>query len=340
MAQDAPWHRRHRRAVVGVLGLLLAIGAACIVVPKLFGLGPTLRRLGGGHPRWLVLGVGFETLSLLSQVMLFRGVFGRPGNRIGWRTSGQITLAGAAATKLVAAGGAGGVAVTVMGLRAYGLSAAEVAGGMLCFEFLLYGVYMSALAVAGLGLWLGVFGGSHPASLTLIPAGLGIAIILVAVSVLRFNGPVTLWLERRAARSDSRIGPWLRRAATASHALHGAMRSALAIVRRRDPALLGAVGYWAFDIAALWASYRAFGGAPAGAVLVCGYFVGTTANVLPLPGGIGGVEAGMIGAFAGLSVSASLAAVAVLGYRTISYWLPTVPGLVAYLHLRRAAAAR
>jgi uncharacterized protein (TIRG00374 family) len=58
--------------------------------------------------------------------------------------------------------------------------------------------------------------------------------------------------------------------------------------------------------------------------------------VLPLPGGIGGVEGGMIGAFAGLSISASLATVAVLGYRTISYWLPTLPGVVAYAHLRRA----
>jgi uncharacterized membrane protein YbhN (UPF0104 family) len=44
----------------------------------------------------------------------------------------------------------------------------------------------------------------------------------------------------------------------------------------------------------------------------------------------------MIGAFAGLSISASLATVAVLGYRTISYWLPTLPGVLAYAHLRRS----
>ena len=117
------------------------------------------------------------------------------------------------------------------------------------------------------------------------------------------------------------------------------MLAALAMVKRRDPALLGALAYWAFDIGALWASYRAFGHSPPGAVLVTGYYVDTAGNVLPLPGGIGGVEAGMIGAFVGFRVKASLATLAVLGYRTISYWLPTVPGAVAYLRLRHTAGS-
>ncbi|MGO9901726.1 MAG: hypothetical protein ACLP0J_19020 [Solirubrobacteraceae bacterium] len=62
--------------------------------------------------------------------------------------------------------------------------------------------------------------------------------------------------------------------------------------------------------------------------------------MLPVPGGIGGVEAGMIGAFVGFRVRASLATLAVLGYRTISYGLPTVPGAIAYVRLRHAAGSR
>jgi Lysylphosphatidylglycerol synthase TM region len=65
-----------------------------------------------------------------------------------------------------------------------------------------------------------------------------------------------------------------------------------------------------------------------------GYYVGTLANTLPLPGGIGGVEGGMIGAFVAFGMSGPLAVLAVLAYRTISYWLPTVPGVVAYVRLR------
>ena len=43
----------------------------------------------------------------------------------------------------------------------------------------------------------------------------------------------------------------------------------------------------------------------------------------------------MIAAFIAFGVSAHLAVLAVLGYRTISYWLPTIPGAIAYWRLRR-----
>ena len=42
----------------------------------------------------------------------------------------------------------------------------------------------------------------------------------------------------------------------------------------------------------------------------------------------------MIGAFLGFGVRGSLATLAILGYRTISCWLPTGPGTIAYFHLR------
>jgi uncharacterized protein (TIRG00374 family) len=99
--------------------------------------------------------------------------------------------------------------------------------------------------------------------------------------------------------------------------------------------LLGAVGWWAFDIAVLWACFHAFGKAPPQAVIVMSYFVGMLGNVLPLPGGIGGVDGGMIGAFTAFGVDVELSIVSVLAYRAFAFWLPTVPGAVAYLQLRR-----
>ena len=68
------------------------------------------------------------------------------------------------------------------------------------------------------------------------------------------------------------------------------------------------------------------------------YFVGMLGNLLPLPGGIGGVDGGMIGAFAGFGVDSGLAIVAVLVYRGFAFWLPTIPGAIAYLQLRRTVA--
>jgi uncharacterized protein (TIRG00374 family) len=68
------------------------------------------------------------------------------------------------------------------------------------------------------------------------------------------------------------------------------------------------------------------------------YFVGMVGNLLPLPGGLGGVEGGMIGAFAAFGVNLDQAVLAVLAYRAISFWLPTLPGAVAYFQLRRTVA--
>jgi uncharacterized protein (TIRG00374 family) len=70
------------------------------------------------------------------------------------------------------------------------------------------------------------------------------------------------------------------------------------------------------------------------AQLIMGYFIGTLGSLLPLPGGVGGVEGGMIGAFAAFDVPAGRAVVGVLAYRAISFWLPTIPGIVGYLRLR------
>jgi len=52
------------------------------------------------------------------------------------------------------------------------------------------------------------------------------------------------------------------------------------------------VAWWGFDIATLWASFHAFGQAPPFSVLVMAYFIGMFGNLLPLPGGIGGVDGG------------------------------------------------
>jgi hypothetical protein len=62
----------------------------------------------------------------------------------------------------------------------------------------------------------------------------------------------------------------------------------------------GAAGYLWFDIAALWAMFNAIGSAPPLAALVLGYLIGYLANGLPVPGGIGVLDAGLAGALYGV----------------------------------------
>jgi uncharacterized protein (TIRG00374 family) len=128
------------------------------------------------------------------------------------------------------------------------------------------------------------------------------------------------------------VARWL---AAAPATIGSGVRAAIDLARSRDVRLLGAVGWWAFDIAVLWACFHAFGSAPPQAVIVMAYFVGMLGNTLPLPGGIGGVDGGMIGAFTAFGVDVELSVVSVLAYRAFAFWLPTLPGAVAYLQLRR-----
>jgi uncharacterized protein (TIRG00374 family) len=304
------------------------------VLPKLLGLKETWNRIQHGNPWWFALAALLEVLSFLGYVALFRAVFVRDAPRIRWSESYQITMASLAATRVFAAAGAGGMALTAWALRRAGLGPRTVAARMLAFLILLYGIYMSAFVVDGLGLYLGLFPGPAPFAITIGPAIFGGVVILLFLGL----GFVPADLERMVARWTDRER-WHGRAARWLAALSATgrtgVRMAIGLLRTRDWFLLGAVGWWAFDIAVLWACFRAFGHAPPRAVIVMAYFVGMLGNTLPLPGGIGGVDGGMIGAFTAFGVNTELSLVSVLAYRAFAFWLPTLPGAVAYVQLRR-----
>jgi uncharacterized membrane protein YbhN (UPF0104 family) len=261
-------------------------------------------------------------------------VFGRDVERLDWRASLQIPLAGIAAIRLLAAAGAGGVAITVWALGRAGLEARVIACRMVANLILQYAVYLAALVIFGVGLGSGLLPGHGPFELTWLPALLSVAGAGLVLSAMLLPADV----ERRLRAIASGPRWWLRlveRIAAAPQALGTGARTAVELLRQRRPGLLGAVAYWGFDIAALGCSFRAFGGHPAVAVLVLGYFLGTLGSLLPLPGGIGGVEGAMIGCFVAFGIPAGGAVIAVLAYRAISFWLPTLPGIAGYLALRR-----
>jgi uncharacterized membrane protein YbhN (UPF0104 family) len=209
-----------------------------------------------------------------------------------------------------------------------------VADKTITFLVLNYMPYMGALIVCGLGLRLGIFEGTDTFGLTVVPAV--IAIILTSIGVATALVPVDL--QRRLegfAQRRGRLGKWAQRLANLPASASAGMRDALQHLRHPDPALAGAILYWAFQVAVLWAAFRAFGDAPPLAVLTMAFFVGMFGNLLPMPGGVGGVEGGMIAALAAFGVDAGQAVVAVLLYRAVTFWLPLVPGVIAYFQLRR-----
>jgi uncharacterized protein (TIRG00374 family) len=328
-----------RRAISAVLFVLSAVAFFYFVLPKISGVGNTVHGIEGAERWWIAVGVVAEVLSFGAYVVLFQAVFVRSGesSRIGWRESYEITMAGVVATRLFATAGAGGVALTAWALRRSGMEARLVACRMVAFTVLLYVIYGGSLVLAGLGLGTGLLPGGGSFAITIVPA-------IVGALLLAMAGAVTLLpqdFERRLARwaeGSGRVAHWTARLATAPALAASGVRTAIALVRTRDWRLLGAPGWWGFEICVLWACFHAFGQAPPFTVLWMAYFVGMFGNLLPVPGGIGGVEGGMIGALVAFGVELHLAVLAVLAYRGISFWLPTIPGLVAYLQLRRTVA--
>ena len=317
-----------RRTLISLAALVMAAAAGWFLVPKIGELGHTWTRVSSGDKTWLLAAVGLEVLSFVGYVVLFRAVFVRSESRIDWRESYQITMAGLAATRLLAAGGAGGVALTAWALKRSGMDGHTVTRRMTAFLVILYGVYMGALLVDGVGLATGLWGVHASAAVTIAPAAFGGIVIASALFMSRLR-PVS------AAPADGRARGFRMRVRHITLSVAAGVRGALGLARSREPGLLGAFAWWGFDIAVLWASFHAFGAAPPVPVIVMGYFVGTLANTLPLPGGVGGVDGGMIGAFLAFGVDPAVAVLAVLSYRAIAFWLPTLPGLVAYFQLRR-----
>jgi putative heme transporter len=333
-----------RGMLVFAIFVLVALAFLYVVLPQLGGIRHTWDRVNEGDAWWIAVAVLVELVSMASYIAIFHGVHVPPGSPITWRQSYQITMAGLAATRLFAAGGAGGVAVTAWALRRLGMGAREVAQRMIAFLVLLYGVYMVALLICGVGLYTGLFAGPHPFAITIGPAivgALGLAAILAIALVPEDLGRRLESIDSSRSEAtgerpiEARPARWLPGLASVPASTSGGVRFAFHKLRHPDWAMIGVLSWWVFNVAVLYASFRAFGQAPPLAVLVQAYFVGMLANLLPLPGGIGGVDGGMIGAFAAFGVSLSLAVPAVLVYRLLAFWLPSIPGVIAYFQLRR-----
>jgi uncharacterized membrane protein YbhN (UPF0104 family) len=296
------------------------VAGLVVIAPALADLPDVWTKISDGHVGWLAFALVLEALSFVGHAILFRAVSVEGGGtRIGLRASTEITLAGHAATRLLASAGAGGIALTAWALKRSGMEARDVAARMTTFMVLLYSVYMGALLIGGLGLYSGLIPGGGSFAMTIVPAIFGAVVIAIVASaqlVKPGEGKLRRWL--------SPVGD--------------GVRDARGLIRRGNPGLLGALMWWAFDIACLWACFEAFGASPAIGVLVVGYFVGMLANTLPLPGGVGSVDGGMIGAFVAFGVDPAAAIVAVLAYRFFAFWLPIAPGAVAFGTLRRTVA--
>ena len=316
--------RRVARRLAIVAGAVVALVLVVLLAP---GLGQVRDVLSRADPAWLGLAVLFEALSCGSYVVLFRPIFCR---NMSWRTSAEIGWAELGVGSIVPASGAGGLALGAWILSRRGMPADHIARRSVAFFLIKSSVNFVAVAVIGALMAVGVIGPHRSLLLTALPAALSLAVIALVVA-----------LPRLGHGRDP--GPEASRTGRAVHAARGALidgaGEALEVIRRRDPlVLVGAIGYWAWDNAVLWATYHAFGASVPLSIVLMGYLIGQLGGLLPIPGGVGGIDLGLIGTLIAYGAPAAMTAAAVLAYRVILFWLPLMGGAVAFVSLRRALA--
>jgi uncharacterized membrane protein YbhN (UPF0104 family) len=300
--------RRRLTIAALVAGLVLAL---LFAVP---GLRPVADEIEGARPGWLLAAVALELASCASFVVVFRAFF----DQLPARAARALAWVSMASGALLPAGGVGGLAVSGWLMSIMGLPAGWIVRRSSAVFVFTSAMNVVTLVAAGLLLLAGA-GGPGDALHAALPALGGVALLLLV-----------FWLAQRSAAGDARGG-----VTTWRGELADGVREAAAALRRPTWRLLGATGYLWFDIAALWAVLHAIGAAPPVGALVLGYLLGYLANALPVPGGVGVLDAGLAGALALYGVPVVEAAAAVLVYHAIAFWVPGLGGLAALGVLQR-----
>ena len=295
---------------VATMGLLVALGVALLAeVPGLRGV---LREIGHIGLGWIAVAVALELASAVSFVVVFRLFFDRleagDARALAWTAQGSGAL--------LPGGGAGGLAIGGWLTSLTGAPLRWILRRSAGLFFLSAAVSSATLVAAGLALMAGA-PGPHDRPTVVAPTfvvAVGLLLVAALPAILRSHSPAPRWLNAIASGVQE--------------------AEQTAFTRRPSWRVVGALGYLGFDIAVLWVILRALGPAPSVAVVILGYSIGYAANSLPIPGGIGVLDAGLTGALVLYGVSPVHAAAAVIVYHAIAFWVPGLGGLLAYLRLR------
>jgi uncharacterized membrane protein YbhN (UPF0104 family) len=313
--------RRLARRTAQIVAVLAVVGLILVLAP---GLGSVRELLTEARPEWVALAVAFEALSCVSYVLMFRPVFCQS---MPWRTSWEIGLSELGVGSIVPASGAGGLALGAWILREGGMAPERIARRSVAFFLIKSSVNFIAVAVLGTLLAVGLLGPDLSPWLTVVPAAGALLVIGAVLLIPRFG------LGAPLPADAGRTGRAIREV---RKALVGGTREAVQIVRSRNLLVIaGSLGYWAWDNAVLWAAFHAFGQSPPVTVILMGYLIGQLGGLLPLPGGLGGIDGGLIGTLIVYGAPAAATAAAVVVYRVILFWLPLLAGAVAFISLRR-----
>jgi uncharacterized protein (TIRG00374 family) len=317
---NALWKADSRRLRNGLISLLIFFGLIVALLFAVPGLRSAGRTMVDANPGWVIVGILLELLSCAGYVVLFELVFARLRRRL----ASRLSLSELAINSVVSAGGLGGLALGAWVLRTGGAPIKRIAERTLVLYLLTSAVNVAAVAVLGVLMGLGVISGSTNPLLTFLPASAAIAVIAGTLGL-------ATWARGALHREELKRRRWAVLAAVLSEGVEDVLR----LIRAREWRLWGAVFYWLFDNLVLLVCFYAYGHTPAVGAVLLAYLIGMLANALPIPGGLGVVEGGVFAMLLAYGERpASLVLAAVLTYRAIALWVPSIIGTAAFWSLR------
>jgi uncharacterized protein (TIRG00374 family) len=318
--------RKLLRKGAPVIILLTVLVLTLVLAPGTGEVGHLLRDANLG---WVAIAIVLEALSCVSYVLMFRPIFCQ---KMAWSFASKIGWSELGAGSIVPASGAAGLALGAWALHEGGMETDRIARRSVAFFLIKSSVNFLAVAVLGYLLAFGLLNADQPLWLTLGPAVLATLVIGLVVLLPRL-GPGT-----PAAEDATKFR---RGVSAARKALIHGTSEAIETLRHPNPLIIiGAFGYWIWDNAVLWATFHAFGTHVSLTTILMGYLIGQLGGLLPIPGGIGGIDGGLIGAMIVFGAPAAATTAAVLVYRVILFWLPLIGGGIAFVALRRELASR
>ena len=253
-----------------------------------------------------------------------------------WFPVASAQLSGNAVGRIVPGGAATATAFTVTMLRKAGVDTGEAAAAFAASTGLQLATTLALPLIALPAILAGA-----PVSHSLVAAaylGVAVLVLLIAAGTITFVSDKPLDLVGRCAQ-------WLlNRTVRRRNPVTGLSRELLSdrdfirttLGERWRAAVLAAAGNTGFDYLALLAALRAVGADPRPSLVLLAYTAGELLALIPFtPGGLGFVEAGLVGTLTLAGVPGPDALAATLLYRLVAYWLPLPAGGVAYLLFRR-----
>jgi uncharacterized membrane protein YbhN (UPF0104 family) len=291
------------------VAILVAVGVGLLAL--LPGLNGVRSAISGASPGWVVAGAGIQLVGICGAVVFVTLVFADVAERLTWKMGG----AQQAANAVLPTAGSTGVGYWTLSSIGWGAQRFAERTAVLIIAPAVPNIVL--IALLGLGMGLGLFSGPSDWWLTWLPAALAILVIVVAIWAAR-------WGHRLAARTSRK---WLR---SGLEIVATGVTGTVQVFRQRSWRVLGTWVDLFGAIGALWACLIAVGEHLPFAVVCMGFLIGQFAQAIPVPGGVGAIDAGVTGALVLYGGGTSISAAGEIIWHGLALIVPILAGSVAF----------